>query len=246
MRKIVAMTAFNRPVLLAVALDALRAAGAAEFGWRFVIRVEPSPIAHDVLDVIEASGLFKPDDVFLNDRRAGPNENPRLAIVDAVERGADIVLYHQDDCVLAPDALRLVDWWTTLPERDRFLCLWLLAYESDPARPADVMPSRGEAAKKLQGCSFHSGGAFAFTAAAWRSQLSRWWHSDARGSDWSIGARMDADPSVVALVPALSRANHTGRTGGTFCTPEFHDRLFGSLVMSDGTRSDFRLAEAAA
>jgi hypothetical protein len=240
-RKAVCLTAFRRPDLLARSLDSLRANDPAGNGWTCHIRVEPSPKLHEVLAVVKASGLFRSEQVSVNQRIQGPNENPRLAILDGFDAGADVVLYQQDDCVLSPDAIRLADWWARLPERDLFLCLWLLAYDSDPARPEEVVPSRGERARALQGCSFHSGGAFAVSSASWRSTLSRWWYTDARGSDWSIGARMDADPNVRALVPALSRAVHVGRTGGTFCTPELHDRLFGSLAVSDGAAAEFRL-----
>ncbi len=236
------MTATNRVDYLVQTLLSMRDASPSGHGWTMNrIRIEPTEVSWHLARAAADAGIFPPSNIVLNrEGKLGPNENPRRVIEDCFNAGADVVLYCQDDCRLAPDAFELADWYGGEPLADAYLCLFLLNYESDPSRPEHVIPTRGEKAQELQGCPFHSGGAFVITRGQW-PRLDDWWYTDGRGSDWAIGERWMETPGLKALVPALSRCNHIGRRDGTFCQPAFHDRLFGSLAVSDRARTNFRM-----
>ena len=96
---------------------------------------------------------------------------------------------------------------------------------------------------------------FAVRAAEWRETMRPAWLRDQtalsvpgleippRGWDWSVYALVAEDPDLVTIQPALARATHTGREGGTWCLLDFHDRAFGDLQICDRVGADYRVVE---
>jgi len=164
--------------------------------------------------------------VHVNRKKLGIRENPYQVLTDAFQADSYYNLYLEEDIVLSPDALALSDWYFLNPPAKSTLCLNLLNYKSDRTRPADVLLTNNE---------FNALG-LGIRRQSWRDNFQPVWFVDepgdrTRGWDWSVHRLLARSPELFTVQPALSRSNHTGRSG-TYCRPAFHDETFGQLAVN--------------
>ena len=215
MRKTITLTAHNRPHYLRRVIDALRR-NALE-GYSLYCQLEPG--CGECLEICRTID-FLPCEVIVNKCRLGVRENPYALLARVFEQGSAFNVYLEDDVVLSPDAFDLANWFAQL-QHAYVLCLCFMNYGSNSDDPLRVTTG-----------SFNALG-FCLTNHAWNTYFAPHWHADERGWDWSITSLHAAHPELRVLQPTLGRSNHIGRTGGTFCTPEFHDRVFAGQTISD-------------
>jgi hypothetical protein len=245
----ITLTGYRRPHLFRETLMSLAANDLR--GWRVSIRVEPSPAAPEFV-AIAGSVLAGHDySVVVNDTKLGVRDNPFRTIDEAFAQGSALNLCLEEDLLLAPDATALALWFAR-HHRPGWLCLCLMAGACGSAGP--VSDSRhGDIVFLAK--TFNSLG-FAVRAEEWRAVMRPAWprhqkHLSAPdapippdGWDWSIYAEVVARDDLWSVQPAFARATHTGREGGTWCGPEFHDRAFAGLPLNAAPVRDFRLVDA--
>jgi hypothetical protein len=210
----IAITAFNRPHYLERMLRTLVANDLE--AWEVFASVEPSPVVDDVCALL-ARHLPRAR-IDRNPQLLGPAVNPYKVLLAAFGAGSELVVYLEDDMVLACDVTRLAAWYgrEVLPRRTMCLCLFSADHggEADGHRLAYRKESFGTLGVVL-------------TRAQWLAHFQPVWFHDVRGWDWSVrdfGLR--PDPALYTLAPVVSRTNHIGREGGVHCTPEHHDATF--------------------
>ncbi len=245
--KIITITGYRRPHLFAELLDSLIANDLE--GWRVNIQIEPSNaagaferIAAEKLAGIEWSVLINPDVL-------GIRENPYRLLSRSFEEGAGLVLYLEEDLLIAKDATELAQWYGD-NHRPEWMMLSLLSggcgsagFISDPQHPSLLYESK----------SFNSLG-FACRRAEWDRHLRGAWSLDpaantnsfggpAPGWDWAVYHHLIRTRGMFSLQPAAARAVHNGREGGEFCQPDWHDIAFVGLdlAMGGGEREPFEV-----
>ena len=193
-------------------------------GYTLFLGVEPTDEA--VVEYCKRLD-FMPINLTVNRTRLGVAWNPRATINRAFESGSEFNVAIEDDLLLAPDALDLANWFFSLNHR-QFFSLNLCNYRSDPLFPSEIEAS-----------SHFIPLGWAVTRAVWQTFLQPNWMCDERGWDFSVNKVLESHPNERLLQPKLARSNHNGRDGGEHCTPEFHDRTFGQLRISDGTSRNY-------
>jgi hypothetical protein len=242
----IVFTCFERPAYLEQMLTSLlRCEGLITGRARLFARVEPSPRLPDVLALLER--LVPTAEVTVNPERLGVRHNPHAAL-EAAFAHCERVLYLEEDLLVAPDLLSLVDAYFAC-EQPGDLCLNLLlggtcsaAFYSDVSLPSALVRAR----------AFNSLG-WAATRDKWRRYLSAWWFDDdrrfctvddVRASGWDIAVhrRLLAE-NLRVVAPLLARALHIGRSGGVHCSEADHDRAFAALPLASELAGPFELTE---
>jgi hypothetical protein len=150
----------------------------------------------------------------------------------AFDAGSIMNVYLEEDVVVAPDILRMANWYLTTQDETKWLSLNLLNYNSSPSDALGLIPSK----------QFNALG-LVIRVHAWRTWFKNYWlddsvvkrvygeHPHRAGWDWSMNAVLE-EQNLRTLTPVLSRSNHIGREDGVHASPEFHDRTFGNLVVA--------------
>jgi hypothetical protein len=195
-------------------------------GYELFIGVEPEDAA-----VVEYCRRlqFMPITLTVNPTRLGVAWNPKATIDRAFDAGSEFNVAIEDDLLLAPDALDLANWFLESHGR-HFFSLNLCNYRSDSSFPSQV-----------ESTDHFIPLGWAVTREAWQESIRLNWMCDPRGWDFSVNRILETQTRKRLLQPRLARSNHNGREGGEHCTPEFHDRTFAHLPMSDGTTRHYHL-----
>jgi hypothetical protein len=222
--KTITLVACNRLHYLAKTIECLRRNHLE--GYTLFIGVEPVDDA-----VVEYCRQldFMPIDLTVNATRLGVAWNPKATISRAFDAGSEFNVALEDDLLLAPDALDLANWFFEL-NKQQFFSLNLCNYRSDPSFPSEIEPTD----------HFIPLG-WAITRAVWQESIRPNWMCDPRGWDFSVNTILESQIRQRLLQPRLARSNHNGREGGEHCTPEFHDRTFARLSISDGNTRCYQL-----
>lgn len=198
--------------------------------------------------------LFKPRParVVSQPRQCGIVGNTVLGMKACFDTGAETVFMLEDDGVLSPDSLRLIDWWRAsgdageLPQpTDRYVAFSLSAHSWQRSNPDQVRPD-GIIEMNHLGCPF----AYAVRAEKWPFIKSNWCCKNYHPCGWSwsmtYAARLHK-PAFRNLAPMLSRTRNIGRELGVNESPLSWDASQGpgtGLTYSDGSFSGrYRVVE---
>ena len=245
--KTITITGFRRPHLFAALIDSLIANDLD--GWRVNIQIEPSSIAGEFETIATEKLAGIAWSITVNPAVLGIRENPFRLLRRSFEEGAEVVLYLEEDLLLATDATELARWYSD-NHRPHWMMLSLLSggcgsagLISEPSVPSLLFESK----------SFNSLG-FVCRRAEWEQHLRDAWLLDpavninseggpAPGWDWAIYHHLIRAQGMFSLQPAAARAVHNGREGGEFCKPDWHDLAFVGLdlVAKTGERQPFSI-----
>jgi hypothetical protein len=158
----------------------------------------------------------------------GVAEHPVRAFDIAFACGSDFHVSIEDDCLLAPDALKLADWFYAHPNRDQWAFLNLGHIQGDGwDHPMEVCESS----------QIVSPWCWAFTRESW-AKIRPYWNQKVQvpqGWDWSLSYTMALN-GWTSLYPYLSRAYNIGKEGGVHTVPSAYDAELGFMSWSgDGT-----------
>lgn len=226
--KTVTIPAAFRPHYLAQVLASLRRNDCS--GYELFVAVEPTPQVDETLRLLEAVD-WMPVQVVRNPVLLGVRSNPYQLMQRAFEAGSILNVFLEEDVVIAPDAVRMANWYVETQGDQEWLCLNFLNYRS--------MGSNRDPLALFSSSGFNGLG-LCIMRRAWEDWFSQEWFNEERvariypgryGWDWSLGAVV-AELKLRTLTPLLSRANHIGREGGVHCSPEYHDRTFGNLAVN--------------
>lgn len=223
----ITITATHRPEYLVEVLRSLKENDCR--GYELFIAIEPTPRADEIVELVKKIDWIKTH-LVKNRKRLGVRKNPFLLLERVFGQNSELNVYLEDDTIVAPDTLKLANWYHETQRPGSYLCLNLLHYESRADDPRALLASK----------RFNSLG-IVMQREAWERWFSKEWLSDERvkrvypgkvGWDWSISSLLAEEKDLLTLTPKLSRSNHIGREGGTHATPDFHDRTFGSLAVN--------------
>ncbi len=245
MKRAITITGWHRPELFRALLKSLAANDLR--GWQIFVQLEPSEFLDEFRAAAAESLSEVPLSITVNAQRLGIRENPYSLLSRVFDDGADLVLYLEEDLLLAPDATALARWFAD-NHRSEWMCLSLL---SGGCGSKGFISDRTHPEILFTGKSFNSLG-FAVLHNEWERHLRSAWLADEPtydchgragcGWDWSVYLRLITTPGLYTLQPAAARATHSGRIG-TYCKPEFHDAAFTGLDLAEGagTDRDYRL-----
>lgn len=169
--------------------------------------------------------------------------NTALAMKACFDTEADSVLMLEDDGVLSPDALRLVDWFMfagdagTLPHSpEQYISFSLSAHGWQKDNPQLVAP-QNMIELNLLGCPF----AYAVRKEMWPFIHKNWCIKEYHPCGWSWSMTYAARfAGLISVSPTLSRVRNIGRELGVNESPVSWDLSQGpktSLTYSDGSFS---------
>lgn len=239
MKRAITITGWRRPQLFFGLLKSLAANPLR--GWDILIQLEPSEFVDDYRAAAgKLSGVSV--SITVNQERLGIRNNPHSLLCRAFGEGADVLLYLEEDLLLAPDATTLALWYAE-NHRPEWMCLSLL---SGGCGSKGFIADRAHPETLFAGKSFNSLG-FAVRRDEWERHFCPVWLSDlpiytcegreAHGWDWSVYLHLIMTQGLFALQPAAARATHTGRYG-EYCRPEFHDSAFNGLDLAEGPSAE--------
>ena len=234
----IAITAYRRPHLFAAMLKTLTANDLS--GWRVMIAIEPSPAAREIESIADELLAGCDTDVMINEVRLGIRDNPFRLIERAFVKGAELLLYLEEDLLLSPDVTRLALWYEE-HHRPEWLCLNLLA---GGCASTGFLSNPDHSDLLFSGHSFNSLG-FAVRRSEWERYMRAAWIDEpdcvvkfdgvpTGGWDWSVFAMLMNNPHLRTLQPVLARSIHNGRLSGEHCAPQFHDAAFAGLPLYPG------------
>jgi hypothetical protein len=237
MKRTIAITGWQRPhlfrgLLRSLAVNDLR-------GWDISIQLEPSESAEEFRRAAAEMLSAAPVSITINTEQLGVRMNPYRLLSRVFNDGAEFVVYLEEDLLLADDATRLALWYLE-NHSPEWMSLALLSggcgskgFISEPNYPEIL----------FVGKSFNSLG-FAVRRDEWWRHIRPAWFADqppiytlegneASGWDWSVYRYLIATPGLYSVQPAAARATHTGREGGVYCMPDWHDSAFGGLELAE-------------
>lgn len=199
-------------------------------GYTLFVSAEPG--YQEVLDVI-GSIDFMPFQVSINKERLGLNENIRKALMTAVRAGSSFHVALEDDIALAPDALRMADWFSGYARASEYGCLGFFAAASSEKSPMEVCEAQdfrswGWCCTRESFDRFILPGLDHVPAYDGGKYAHLW---DFRMQDYLLANR------VKTLHPLLTRSNHEGADDGTNALDPELVRHFVNPVMSSGKYS---------
>ena len=236
----ITITGWQRPQLFGQLLASL-AANDIE-GWDILVQLEPSDIVDDYHAAAAEQLSQVSVSITVNKERLGIRNNPYSLLNRAFDDGADLLLYLEEDLLLARDAAALAQWYSENHRRE-WMCLSLL---SGGCGSKGFISDRTYPEILFEGKSFNSLG-FALRRDEWERHFRPAWLSDmpmrtcegreVHGWDWSVYLHLIMTAGLYTLQPAAARATHTGKYG-VYCKPEFHDSAFGGLDLAEGLQAD--------
>ena len=216
----ITICAYNRPGYLQQVLESLHVA----------LRLCPEFQVERIFIGVDHGGLTNPMEfpgynleIVYWPEHLGVTEHPRRLLQYVfIERGSAFNLHLEDDTVLAPDAIRLVEWFRSLiPDPAHILSLHSRSTDNAYLAPSLVMPRP----------DFGVWG-WATTSYVARKYILPWWNhrrTEPLGWDYSLTGVIERY-SLKVLSPALSRVENIGREGGAHQTPEGWDLEMEGLV----------------
>lgn len=226
-RKIITMTAFNRPKYLEAVLDALKVCDCIE-GYTILARVEPGN--QEVIDLLNSID-FCEKVVTVNSQVLGNCMNTLAALDDGFDK-SDFVVHVEDDIVLAKDALGLFEACRTRYEQNPHV-FSITAYNAD-------VNSQEE--KKLSVRQwFHPWG--------WATWINR--HEAIRKQwdkkSWDTHVNLRLRNGRYEIFPMVSRAQNIGVEGGihanwypnTWYWQHHHVENFNQEISASGWEFDY-------
>ena len=193
-------------------------------------------------------------EISVNDGILGVEAHPHRLLNRAFAGGSALNLYLEEDLLISPDATALALWYAE-HHQPGWLCLNLLAVPcgsaavlSDPRFPNELFLARtfnslGFAVRREEWYGLLEpvwfGGKEPLVAGGWAAN---WGTRGVGGWDWSIYALLAYRKDLFSVQPALARASHMGKTG-THATPEFHDKAFRDIKISQQTGGSYCLVD---
>lgn len=225
--KTISLPVYRRPDRVKRLLETLRACK--PDGYTLLVSAEPGH--QEVLDVI-ASIDFMPFRVSINKERLGLNANIKNSLFIAMNSGSDFNVALEDDIVLAPDAIRMADWFSTYERRGEYGCLGFFGVASMAKSPLEICESQ----------DFRSWG-WCFPRSSWHNYIFPGLHCEPVIDDsvehkdlWDFKlAYYFIQYGVRTLHPLLTRSNHEGYSDGTTTLDPELLKHFKNPVMSDGS-----------
>ncbi len=215
---IIAFTVNNRPQYLRETLES----------WREVRAVEQAsalflcePGCPEAVQLCEQADFFGWHGQLLCTERAGVLRAAWLALsagfAAAAGQGEDFTILAEEDMVVSTDVLELLSW-SAETYRGNGQILAATACQADPQPPRDF-------ATVLQVPLFQGW--------VWGTWADRWakigpdWDTDYRHKGWDhrLNDYWVGQLGFRVAAPAVSRAQHIGREGGTHCTPQMFESL---------------------
>lgn len=236
MRTKVALIAHRRPEYLLQTVDALKAcAGYESLDEIVLMHDDASKTGAPCTELIES---FKVDDYFApvpmravhQIKKCGIVGNTVLGMKACFDTGADVVFMLEDDGVLSPDALQLLNWYLRagddglLPHhRDNYVSFSLSAHGEQRTRKEP--PGPGELVElNFLGCPF----AYAVRAEKWPFIRENWCCKKYHPCGWSWSMTYAARHcGFRSISPMLSRCRNIGRELGVNESPGSWDELQG-------------------
>jgi hypothetical protein len=235
----ITITGWQRPHLFRSLLRSLAANDLR--GWNIFVQLEPSEFVEDFRTA--AAEILPPTltSIVVNPERLGVRLNPYRLLSRVFNEGADLVLYLEEDLLLSDDVTALATWYAE-NHRPEWMSLSLLSggcgsqgFISDRKYP-DIL---------FTGKCFNSLGFVVRRDDWWRHIRPAWFADqptfyDIRGDeisgwDWAVYRYLNATPGLYSLQAAAARATHTGREGGVYCLPEWHDTAFAGLELAEAS-----------
>lgn len=228
--KTISITAYKRPEYLKQVLASIQAN---KFVDQYELFLGLEPGNNEIVDLVKSIDWIKTH-IYVNDVVLGVRKNPHKLMNKVFLAGSIMNVYLEEDVIISPDALSMANWYLETQPENAWLSLNFLDYGSSTARPYVLIASK----------KFNALG-FCVKSWAWREHFSRFWMSDDgtkrvygeeySGWDWAVTAHLKENAGLKTLTPMLSRSNHIGRNGGVHASPEFHDKIFPHLPISDGS-----------
>lgn len=219
-------------------------------GWDILIRIEPSAISGDFVEIADRLLSGSRYRIEVNERRLGLALNPFTAIESAFAQGSALNLHLEEDFLLSPDATAMALWYQR-NHRPNWLCLSLLA---GPCGSTGMLSNRAYPDMLFETRAFNSIG-FALRREEWEKHVRPVWPVKpvprgvgvrgwryAWGWDWAVYGALVANRNLVTVQPAFARANHNGPLGEN-TLPAFHEKAFAGLPLHEGRVAYYRLVD---
>lgn len=234
--KTITITAYNRPQYFAQICKTLRANKIQ--GWRIVVAFEPSEKFEEqkaMLDTI----LNDNDEVwravwYKNPEKKGVRKNP-YDVLDYVfsQLNSEINIYLEDDIIISPDVAQLAEWFYSHKEEKEILSIKLVN-ESCKELTNDKALLLCKNEFSALGMIIKKDSWNKYFKPNWFKDVGMWQGQVRTGWDWMIHRGvLEVTPNLYTLMPVNSRSNHTGRDGGTHCSPKGHDEVFGDVKINE-------------
>lgn len=237
----ISATAHNRPDRLERLLASVaEAAGSAH--WPMYVSIEPTPMQHEILAVIER---YKPRLALtarVNAERKGVRRNPFDNVEWVLSEGAETVLLLEDDLLIDHQALRWCELLAEGPlQAPEVMAANLLTTTCNSE--SIFVPDASERsclAHLVLRTRFFSSYGLLFTRRQWEAHFRDNWFVDTPlmenwegrqvvGWDVAMTRWLLCRPQLTVLQSLVPRVMHDG-AGGTHISDEFQDRSFGNLA----------------
>jgi hypothetical protein len=234
--KTITITAYNRPQYFEQICRTLRANKIQ--GYRIVVAFEPSDKFEKqkaMLDTI----LNDNDEIwravwYKNAEKKGVRKNP-YDVLDYVfsQLKSEINIYLEDDIIISPDVTQLAEWFYNYKEEKEILSVKLVN-ESCKKLIDDETLLLCENEYSALGMIIKKDSWFKYYKPNWFQDVGMWQGQVRTGWDWMIHRGvLEPNVNLYTLMPVNSRSNHTGREGGTHCSPQGHDEVFFDVKVND-------------
>lgn len=244
--KTITITAYNRPQYFKMICESLRQNDLR--GWKIVVAFEPSDKFDEqkaMLDTI----LNDNDEVwravwYKNTEKKGVRKNPH-DVLDYVftQLKSEINIYLEDDIVISPDVTKLAEWFYTYQEDKEVLSVKLVNESCKELTDDETLLLCNNEYSAL-GMIIKKNSWFKHYAPNWFKDVGMWQGQHRVGWDWMIHRGvLEPNPDLYTLMPVNSRSNHTGREGGTHCSPQGHDEVFGDVKVNDSIPRTYKVVE---
>ena len=212
-------------------------------GYTIFCSAENSPACIDILQnsKLDLNILYKKNSIGRRDH-SGARDNMFNVLTAAFEAGSTFNLHLEDDFLLAPDAVDLANWYyeTYKDKPMTYISYGLFGFQP-----------RGDDYSVLEEVSFFEGLGWCAFKENWESCYKKAWYDNVlvkkyfpggeRGWDWSTQAFFK-EYKYKALRPLINRTQHNGRTEGTCCTVQHHDKFYSPLKWNKTERiTEFKI-----
>ena len=222
--KTITLVGWKRPRLLEQVIESLRKNNTAGYCLIGLVDAGYDPECYSLLYDIG----FMPKHIVRLDQHHGVEYASKRAIDEALKFGTELNFSIEEDTVLSPDCLDLVNWWSR--HHDGIMCAFNYSRSMD--KPEAVLDPY-----KVGTTEFNAWGWA--TRAKTLKHLFKYWLEDSPG--WDISVRIRCQKAGFRVYqPVLSRVLNIGAEGSHY-TPQLFEEHFGGVVASDGTRRNFYL-----
>ena len=217
--KTISLLACKRPHYLQQTLAALRKNDLT--GWQIIATVDGDPENEPVIALIKAIDWI-PVQLYVNKFKLGIDRASFNAVRRAFDYGAELNVYLEEDTLLSPDTLSMVQWLFQRDVVNDNPSVGVAFYREAVLYTNEFSHLIIDNSRKSDG-GFGQG--FACSYEQWNSFYSRYWlyfenHHGGAGWDWSI-SHAATDLKRKVWRPNIPRSKHIGLIGlNTNATPE--------------------------